>query len=208
MKQILIATTNPGKRIEIQKALSDLLCTFVTLSDLGITERPEETGATFEENARIKAAFYFQKSGLPTIADDGGIEIAALNMEPGVKSHRWIHGDREDTDEELITYTLSRLRGVPLENRQAQMHVVVAFQTKNGVYVAEELVKGIIPLVPSPLRTPGFPFRSLLFIPEIGKYYDDAIMTKEENERYGHRVRALGKLKSALQEEISQSISI
>ena len=206
MKQILIATTNPGKRNEIQTALSDLSCQFVSLRDLGIKEKPEENGSTFEENARIKATFYFQKSGLPTIADDGGIEIVALNMEPGVKSHRWIHGDREDKDEELILYTLMRLAGVPLEKRQAQMHVAVAFQTQRAIRVAEELVQGIIPLEPSPLRTPGFPFRSLLFIPALDKFYDDKLLTEEENETYGHRVKVLHTLRPAILEEISQSV--
>ncbi|MBI5613344.1 non-canonical purine NTP pyrophosphatase [Candidatus Gottesmanbacteria bacterium] len=204
MKHILIATTNPGKLKEIQKSLSNIPCEFLTLSDLRITQKSEESGATFEENARIKAQFYFQKSGLPTIADDGGLEIEALNMEPGVKSHRWIHGDREDGDEELIAYTLTRLKGVLLEKRQAQMHVVVLFQTVSGVTVAEEYVKGIIPLEASPLRTSGFPFRSLLFILEIGKYYDDTIMTKEENEKYGHRVKALRKLGPVILKAASQ----
>jgi len=92
MKSVLIATTNPGKLAEIKIALSPLKKQGVTVLDLSSfpeIEPPEETGATFEENARLKASYYAEKTQLPTIADDGGIMIDALHGEPGVKSRRW-----------------------------------------------------------------------------------------------------------------------
>ena len=100
--KLLIATTNPGKLAEIKRFLFDVPVELVSLNDVGITDHVEETGATFEENAVLKAKFYAEKSGLPTLADDGGFEIDALHGEPGVKSHRWVYGDRENTDEELM----------------------------------------------------------------------------------------------------------
>ena len=109
MKKLLIATTNPGKLAELSRFLSDIPITLVSLKDVGITDTIEEIGKTFEENAILKAKYYFQKSGLPTLADDGGAEIDALNGEPGVKTRRWIHGDRDSTDNELVAYTLKRL---------------------------------------------------------------------------------------------------
>ena len=79
MKKLLVATTNPGKLIEISSFLSDLPIELVSLKDVGITDDVEETGKTYEENAEMKALFYAKKSGLPSIADDGGLEIAALH---------------------------------------------------------------------------------------------------------------------------------
>ncbi len=196
MNTVLIATTNPGKLGEITRYLSDLPVTLVGLKDMKITDTVEETGKTFEENAILKAKFYCRKSGLPTIADDGGLEIDALSGAPGVKSHRWIHGDHEDSDEELIAHTMKQLKGIPLENRNAQLRAVLALALPHGkVFTAEAATKGIIPLKPSAHRTEGFPYRSLLFIPDINKFYDHHLLTPQENDRYNHRKQALEKLK-------------
>ncbi len=195
MNKLLIATTNPGKLGEITKYLSDLPIELVGLKEVRITEQVEETGKTFEENAILKAKFYSQKSGLPTIADDGGLEIDALHGEPGVKSHRWIGGNHEDSDEELIAHTIKKLKGIPLKNRQAQLRAVLALALPNGkVFTAEAATRGIIPLAPGTHRTPGFPYRSLLFLPEVGKFYDHSELTEAENNRYNHRKQALDKL--------------
>jgi XTP/dITP diphosphohydrolase len=194
--KLLIATTNPGKLAEIRLFLSDAPVTLVSLKDIGITDTVEETGKTFEENAILKARYFFQKSGLPTLADDGGFEIDALGGQPGVQSHRWVHADRESTDEELITYTIERLQNVPEGKRGAQLRLVLALVLSNGeVHTAEASVRGIIPLQPTNKITPGFPYRSLLFLPEIQKYYNYDQLTKEESEKYNHRKRALDQLK-------------
>ena len=194
MQKLLIATTNPGKLAEIRRFLSDLPIELVSLKDVGITDQVEETGHTFEENAIIKAKFYAEKSGLATIGDDGGFEIDALGGEPGVKSHRWIHGDREDLDDELIAYTFEKMKGI--QKRGAQLRAVLAFVTPKGeVHTATDITLGIIPDKPSQERVPGFPYRSILFIPEIHKYYNHDLLTSEETETYNHRKRALDKLK-------------
>jgi XTP/dITP diphosphohydrolase len=168
MRKILIATHNPAKKEEIKKFLSDLPFEFVTLDEVGITTDVEETGKTFEENAVLKATFYAKASGLPTIADDGGIEIDALGGEPGVKSKRWI-GGIETSDEDLVVYTMKRMEGIPLEKRGAQMRLVAAFATPDKlISTGEGIVRGIIAEKPSssPLKK-GFPFRQVFFIPEI-----------------------------------------
>ncbi len=196
---LLIATTNPGKLTEIKRFLGDLPVELVGLKDVGIIDVVEETGKTFEENAILKAKYYCQKSGLPTLADDGGFEIDALNGQPGVKSHRWIHGDREDTDEELIAYTLEKMRGLPRAKRGAQLRLVLALVFPDGnVTTVEEQTRGIVAEKPSEHRTLGFPYRSLLFLPEIGKYYDHDLLTPEETETFNHRKRALDRLKPIL----------
>ncbi len=194
--KLLIATTNPGKLAEILRFLSDIPVELVSLDDIGIKERVEETGKTFEENAILKAKFYAAKSGLPTIGDDGGFEIDALGGEPGVKSHRWIHGDREDSDEELIEYTFRKMKGLPPSKRGAQLRAVLAFALPTGeVYTATAATRGIVPEQPSIDRVAGFPYRSILFIPEIQKYYNQDALTEEENIRYNHRRKALEELK-------------
>ena len=196
MYKLLIATTNPGKLNEIKRFLSDLPIELVSLKDVGVTDIVEETGKTFEENAILKAKFYAQKSGLPTLADDGGFEIDALGGEPGVRSHRWIHGDREDTDEELIAYTFEKTKGLPRAKRGAQLRAVLALVLPNGeIHTVTDATTGIIPDKPSDERVPGFPYRSILFIPQIGKYYNHDLLTPEEMDTYNHRKRALDRLK-------------
>ena len=200
MKKLLIATTNPGKLNEIRQFLGDIPVTLLSLKDVGITDSVEETGKTFAENAILKAKFYAQKSGLLTLADDGGFEIDALGGEPGISSHRWVHKDRESSDEELIEYTFQRMKDVPLTKRQAQLRLVIVLVTPTGevLATAEDKVRGIVALTPSKTRTEGFPYRSILFLPVIGKFYDQSVMTDEETERYNHRKHALMYLKPFL----------
>lgn len=195
--KLLIATTNPGKLEEIKRFLSDMKIELVSLKDVGIIDAVEETGKTFEENAILKAKLYAKESGLMTLADDGGFEIDALGGEPGVKSHRWVHGDKENTDEELVSYTMERMKDI--ENREVQLRLVLALALPNGsIHTTEAFVRGIIPLEPRNKITPGFPYRSLLFLPEIGKYYDQDEMTKEETARYNHRKKAIEAIKKYL----------
>jgi XTP/dITP diphosphohydrolase len=171
MDKLLIATSNPAKLEEIKRFLADVLVNIVSLSEVGLTADAPETGSTFKENAIMKAHYYAAKSGLPTLADDGGFEIDALNGEPGVKSHRWVHQDRESTDEELINYTVLKMKSLPQTMRGAQLHVVLAFVLPYGkIKTSEALVRGIVPDKSSDSRTPGYPYRSLLFLPEINKF--------------------------------------
>jgi len=200
MKKLLIATTNPGKLAEIQRFLRDVPLELVSLKDVGITTSIEETGATFEENAILKAKTYAEASDLMTLADDGGFEIDALDGAPGVKSHRWVHSDRDSTDEELIAYTFTRMKDVPEKKRGARLTLVLALvQPGNQVVTTvKESIRGIVPLEPSTVRHEGFPYRSILYIPELGKFYDHVSFTPEETERYNHRKKALEKLKPIL----------
>lgn len=196
INRLLIATTNPGKLEELKRYLAGIPHKLVSLTDLKITEAPQETGKDFNENAIIKAEFYCQKSKLPTIADDGGLEIFALGGEPGVRSHRWIKG-KEATDEELINYTLNRMRPFKGEQRKAQLRVVIALAIPGKETITSEaVIAGVISEKPSKNRIRGYPYRSLLWIPEFKKYYDD--LTEEEHEKINHRKKALEKIKRFL----------
>lgn len=198
--KLLIATTNPGKLTEIKRFLSDVSFELVSLKDVGITDAVEETGTSFEENAKLKALHYAKESGLFTLADDGGFEIDALGGEPGIHSHRWVHKDRESSDAELVTYTFERIKDIPLTKRQAQLRLVLAIASPQGEILAtsEDKVRGMVPLKPSEEIVEGFPYRSILFLPQINKFYNQDVMTPEETERFNHRKHALDYLKPFL----------
>ncbi|MFH0770540.1 MAG: non-canonical purine NTP pyrophosphatase [Candidatus Peregrinibacteria bacterium] len=107
--QLLLGTNNRGKIIEISEVLKDLPIEIVSPRSLSMTEDPEESGKTFEENAIQKAKFYFSRTGLPTVADDSGIIVEALKDELGLHTRRWGAGQNA-TDEEWIDFFLKRMR--------------------------------------------------------------------------------------------------
>jgi len=107
--QILIGSNNKGKFIEISEVLQNIAVKLVQPMDLGISEDPSETGETFEENAAQKANFYHEKAKIPTLADDSGIIIEALQDELGIHTRRWGAGPQA-SDEEWIEYFLKRMK--------------------------------------------------------------------------------------------------
>src|SRR5581483_5409832 len=106
MRKLLIATHNRGKRKEYSEILKDVPFELVTLDDVGIEDDVEETGKTFEENARLKATTYANQSGLLTLADDSGLEVDALGGAPGSYSKRYLGENK--TDAERNTYLLEQ----------------------------------------------------------------------------------------------------
>ena len=204
--RLLLGTTNVGKIRDYKTLLSDLPIDIVTPNDLGITEKPEETGETFEENARIKAQFYLEKSGLMALGDDGGFEIDALGGAPGVYSRRWpfleMGEDREATDEELIQYALKKMEGVPKEKRGAQLRAIAVLRTPEGDdVVGEGKNRGVIAEKPREQRIRGFPFRDILWIPERNKFFGD--FTDAEHQTYNHRVAVLQPIKTFLSRKLA-----
>src|SRR5271163_1649914 len=150
MRRLLIATTNRAKLAEYRLILRDigLELELVSLADLRISEAPEETGATFTENALIKARFYFDRAGIPTLADDGGLEIDALGGEPGVRSHRWLGSGGDDSDEALVAEVIRRMKGVEAARRTARIRAAVALTwSERGATrecFAEAAIEGVI----------------------------------------------------------------
>jgi XTP/dITP diphosphohydrolase len=172
--RLLIATTNRAKLDEYRLLLADYPLILVSLADVGLEVAPQETGASFAENALLKARFYRQHSGCATLADDGGLEIDALGGEPGVRSHRWLN-DRESSDHELIAEVLHRMEGVEDERRTARLKVAVALaykaQGKEREQVVEAALEGVIARHAFPRFRAGFPYRALLYLPERGCFY-------------------------------------
>lgn len=159
MHELLIATRNPGKLREFTAIFAGLGVRLHTLDALGIPDEIEETGATFAANATLKAEGYMALSGLPTLADDSGLEVAALNGAPGVYSARYggVKGDAQ------LQYLLEQLKDVPWHARLARFVCVIAL-ARPGESV--ELVEGTLPGVIefAPKGSGGFGYDPLFYL--------------------------------------------
>ena len=193
--KILIATNNPGKFKEIATIIKSWGLKPVSLKDLNITDDVEETGKTFEENALIKSMFFCQKTNLPTIADDSGIEIDALDGAPGIKSRRW-KGYRM-TDQEMVDYTLETLKKVPSKKRTCRIVSVLSLILPDmQEFTVRASIDGIITKKQMLPIEDGYPFRAIFLVPEFDKMLGD--LTTKENQQINHRIKALNKLKCHL----------
>ncbi|MFH1650971.1 MAG: non-canonical purine NTP pyrophosphatase, partial [Chloroflexota bacterium] len=129
-EKLLLATNNQGKVREYRRLLKGLPYRVVTLAEEGIDMDVEESGATLEENARLKAEAYRAESGLLTLADDSGLEVDALGGEPGPRSARYAGPGASDA--ERVRYLLSRLEAIPEEKRTARFRCVTAIAEPGG----------------------------------------------------------------------------
>lgn len=173
MCQLLYATTNPGKLAEVRQIVSAHGIDLLAPAEVGLALDVPEPGTTLEANAVGKARAYLDvlaerdEAAQPVvIADDTGIEIDALDGEPGIHVRRW-DGSARMTDEAIIAYCLGRLRGVPQHERGAQFRTVIAVGTVGSpITCFAGTLRGVILPEPDPLRLPGFPFESIFFVPE------------------------------------------
>ncbi len=196
-QRVVIATTNRGKIREIAELYPDIPVVWTAMSELGTPPVVVETGATFRENARLKAEAIFRWSGLPTLAEDSGLEVDALGGEPGVRSARFA-GERA-TDEENVTLLLKRLTGVPQGRRTARFRTVTTLWwggSGSGAQSdeAEGTCEGRIAFAPS--GTSGFGYDPV-FIPE-GYEATFAELGPEVKNRLSHRSQALNRLRAAI----------
>ncbi len=205
MKQLLIATHNPAKKEELRQGFTSLLpsgISLVLLDDLNINEEPEETGETFSENAKLKALYFSKMSGLPTVADDGGITIDILNGEPGVHSKRWL--GRDASDVELTNYTLERLKGMPDAKRTCHLTLSLHFFNPfhNTHIQVTKSVDGHVAHHSSGLARPGFPYRALFIVDRFNKFYDE--LSPEEHAQVNHRLLAVSELAPFIASDLLQ----
>jgi XTP/dITP diphosphohydrolase len=128
--QLLVATRSVHKLAELRELLSVERAELVTLDDLGVEEDVDETGATFESNALLKARFGARAMGLPTLADDSGLEVEALGGGPGVRTRRY--AGEKATDEDNNAKLLAELAGLPPERREARYVCVLALALPDG----------------------------------------------------------------------------
>ena len=196
--QLLVGTSNKGKFIEIGESLRGLNLELLQPEQLRITEDPDETGTTFAENALLKARHYFERGKIPSIADDSGIVVDALQDELGVQTRRWGAGP-DASDQEWIEYFLDRMSSE--RNRSARFICTLAYIDKNGMeYLFEGTCNGIITPTLEAGFLPGLPI-SACFRPEgYDRVY--SAMSIEEKNAVSHRGKAAAQLKKHLSESL------
>lgn len=191
--KLLLATNNKGKAREYKNLLRGIPYKIVTPVEMGITTEVEETGRSFEENARLKATTLAAESGLLTLADDSGLEADALGGAPGALSARWAGENASDADR--INYLLSRLKDMPEEKRDARFRCVIAIAQPDGkVQTCSGECRGFIATAPRGRH--GFGYDPIFYVPELGKTM--AELPPEEKNRISHRARAAAKARETL----------
>lgn len=189
--RLLIATTNRGKLAEIRRILADVPYELATLEGFPALAEPEETGATFAENARQKARHYAAATGLPTVAEDSGLEIDALDGAPGVQSARW-HGTDYAVKFARIRDALAA-RGV----QGSPARFVCALALARGaevVFEARGTVEGEI--APEPRGTHGFGYDPIFYYPPYRRTLGE--LDDEEKAAVSHRGEAFRQLAAHL----------
>lgn len=201
MKQIIFATSNTGKMREIQSILADLGVPVLSMKEAGILADIEENGTSFEENALIKAravAAAVEAKSSVILADDSGLEVDALNGEPGIYSARYLG---EDTPYDVKNRELiRRLEGVPEDRRTARFVCVIAAVLADG---REFTVRGVIEgrIGYEQKGQGGFGYDPIFYVPEYGK--TTAEMPPEEKNLISHRGKALMLMKEVLKDNES-----
>ncbi len=193
--RLLLATTNAGKVTEMREALDDIGLEFLSLKDIPPIPSPDETGETFEENAEQKARYYFEHAKLPTIADDSGIHIDALEGELGIHTRRWGAGPAA-SDEEWIQFFLERMKHE--KNKRAQFVCVIAHVDASGkVHQFRGVCEGVITDELETEYLPGLPL-SACFKPDGLDRVFSALSLEQKNSS-SHRGRALTQLRHYLE---------
>lgn len=203
-RRLLYATTNPGKVMEMRKLFTTAGIEMFAPADVGLVLDVDETGQSLEENATLKARAYLDhlRNGYVVIGDDTGVEIDALNGEPGIHVRRWT-GQRM-TDEAIIAYCLEQMRGIT--QRGAQFRTVFAVGVPGEELVMfDGTLRGVILEEADPLRIEGFPFESIFYVPEWGKLLGEIhFLPDEEKAQYvTHRERALQQALEHIRERLA-----
>ena len=183
--ELVVATRNPGKMREIRAILANLPITILSAEEAGVPD-VHETGATFEENARLKATAACTATGKMALGEDSGIEIDALGGRPGVLSSRFA-GPRA-TDEDRNREILRQLAGVPPRQRTARYRAVAALALPDGrVFTAEGRCEGLI--AERPAGEGGFGYDPIFYYPPYGCTM--AQVPAEKKNAVSHRAKAL-----------------
>ncbi len=194
MKEIIVASTNEGKIKEIKAMLKDINIEVKSLKDVFDEDIDiEENGKTFKENAYIKAKTICDRIQLPTLADDSGLEVDAMNGAPGIYSARFMG---HDTSYKIKNqYIIDQVKG---KERGARFVCAMALCIPHEEpVIIEEYFNGEI--AEHIEGTNGFGYDPIFYVPELKK--TSASLTLEEKNRYSHRAKALRKLYDILKEK-------
>ena len=189
-RQILVGTKNAGKIKELKHLLAELPVNLRNLNEFENVVEPEETGATFMENAALKAVYYARETGLAALADDSGLEVEALNGAPGVYSARY--AGETASDAEKISKLLEELENSGSENRSARFVCAIVLTDEKGeiIFQTEGVCGGKIARVPGGKNGFGY---DPVFIPEgFDRTFGE--LSGEIKSRLSHRARAIEKI--------------
>lgn len=193
--EIIAATNNKNKLQEIMDILSDIGFKVLSLQDVGIEVDIEETGKTFRENALIKAREIHKLTGKASLADDSGLEVFALNGEPGVYSARYAGVEGVGKDKANNKKLLENMKNVPKDKRQARFVSAIAFIFPDGKeIVTEGYVNGMIGYEEKGEN--GFGYDPLFIVEGLDKTM--AELESSEKNKISHRANALEELKKIL----------
>ncbi|MDZ7267208.1 MAG: RdgB/HAM1 family non-canonical purine NTP pyrophosphatase [candidate division KSB1 bacterium] len=190
--RVVLATHNRDKIREIQEALRALPVTILSLDDFPDLPEVAEDGDTLEENARKKAVTLHHHTGLPALADDTGLFVAALGGRPGVYSSRYAGPGASYQDN--VCKLLAEMQAVPPERRNARFRTVMAFTDGNTVHFVEGSCDGHLALAPR--GEGGFGYDSIFIV--AGSERTFAEMSLREKNAVSHRGRALAAARQLL----------
>lgn len=197
--RIIFATGNAGKMKEIRLILGDLGCEILSMKEAGADPEIVEDGATFAENAEIKAKAVWESTGDIVLADDSGLVVDFLGGEPGIYSARYMG---EETSYEIKNRNLiERLDGVPRKERTARFVCNIAAVMPDGrVLHTEAAMEGVIACEPA--GSGGFGYDPILMIPEYG--VTSAELTIDQKNRISHRGKALEAMKNEIRKVLEE----
>ncbi len=199
MPKLLLATNNKGKAREYKSLLEGVPFELVMPAEVGVSAEVAEVGKSFEENATLKATALAAQSQLLTLADDSGLEVEALGGEPGVLSARY--AGEGASDENRVSYLLTKLEGVPQEKRTARFRCVIAIATPEGdVELCIGECDGFIAF--EPRGEGGFGYDPIFYLPEMKKTM--AELSPETKNKISHRGRAAEKARRLLKEKYNR----
>ena len=198
MDKIIFATGNEGKMKEVRMILENLGLPVLSLKDAGITADVEENGTTFEENAQIKAKSIMEMTGALVLADDSGLEVDALDKEPGIYSARYMG---HDTSYHIKNQNIiDRLEGKVGEERSARFVCAIAAAFPDGrVLITRGTMEGQIGYEEKGEN--GFGYDPIFYLPEYQCY--SAELSLEEKNKLSHRGKALRLMKERLHESFN-----
>jgi XTP/dITP diphosphohydrolase len=191
--KLLIASSNPGKTIEFRELLAGCGWEILSPVDIGLTLDVEETGATYAENARLKAEAFCAASGLASLADDSGLEVDALNGEPGALHH--LKGWDGLNDKERIDILLRAMKDVPEGRRTARFRSYMLLVTPTGERLETEGTReGVI--ATEATGSEGFGYDPVFYLPELGRTM--AQLSRAEKNAVSHRGLAAALMRDRL----------